>query len=347
MALDHALLKSRDLGRSPDTLRYMFFKHDTVLVGYHQCVDLEINRDYCREHGIEINRRLTGGGAILMQPAHIGFEIICDADFFNTGLNRKRLYQKISEPVVNAFRRIGLDASYRPLNDIEIKGRKVSGTGGVDGKKSLLFHGSILMDMDFDTMIGSLNIPIEKLSDKFLSSILDRMTTIQRELGHSVSTETFLPILTAEFKKSFSVDLARDTLSAFEEDTVHETLDDYRSDAWVQKIRMPPNARQETQGLHKAPGGLIRAVLVLDQRNRQIQSAMISGDFFATDPRLLLDIEARLKGSSIHPGQIRWHIHQVLRGNETTIPGVTADDFTQAVINALPPAPPDPGKEDA
>ncbi|HPQ40906.1 MAG TPA: lipoate--protein ligase family protein, partial [bacterium] len=160
MALDHALLTARDDGHSPDTLRYMFFRQDTVLVGFHQCVDLEINRGYCENQEIEINRRLTGGGAILMQPVHIGFELICDADHFKTGLNRKALYRIISEPVVNAMRRIGLNASYRPLNDIEINGRKVSGTGGVDGNRSLLFHGSILMDMDFETMVQSLNIPI-------------------------------------------------------------------------------------------------------------------------------------------------------------------------------------------
>ncbi|HPQ39489.1 MAG TPA: hypothetical protein PLV45_03875, partial [bacterium] len=177
--------------------------------------------------------------------------------------------------------------------------------------------------------------PIEKISDKFLSSILDRMTTVHRELGRAIPVGEFLSVLTSEFEKSLSITLDDASLTDHEETLRRDVLSYYASDEWIEKIRIPPDARVESQGLHKAPGGLIRVIVILDQRNRQIQSAMISGDFFAREPRLLLDMEARLKGSSTHPGRIRWSIHQVLHGHEDSIPGVTADDFTQAVLKAL------------
>ncbi|MBN1297126.1 lipoate--protein ligase family protein [bacterium] len=335
MALDHAILTARDRDECPDTLRFMFFEADTVLVGFHQCVELEVDIDYCRQHRIEIGRRLTGGGAILMQPSHIGFEIVCDAGWFDTGLNRKNRYRLISDPIVNALRHVGFNAAYRPLNDIEINGKKVSGTGGVDGKRSLLFHGSILVDMDIETMLGCLKIPIQKISDKALASIMDRITTLRRERQGAVDTELLIERIIREFECRLGVEIRENALTEWEYQLFSQRRAYYASSEWIDTVQMPPGTRPVLHGIHKAPGGMVRSVLVVDQRSRHIQSALITGDFFAADPRVLLDMEARLKGVSIDPGKIRWLIHQAFTGYEQTIPEVTADDFVQSVLNAL------------
>jgi len=335
MAIDHALLSCRDKGSSPNSLRYMFFRNDIVLLGYHQCAELEADIEYCQQNNIEITRRLTGGGAIFMQPCQIGFELICDADQFLSGLNRKHLYKVFSEPVVNTLKKLGLDAVYRPLNDIEIKGKKVSGTGGVDGKHSFLFHGSLLLDIDLDKMIKSLRIPIEKISDKAINSIQERLTTLNHELGKPVEIDEMLKLMTQEFSESLGVEFDEQPLNAAEETILNDVLEYYQSNEWINKVRMPKSARKVLPGIHKSPGGLIRVVLVIDKRNRQIQSVMITGDFMTSEPRLLRNMEAALKGITVHPGHIRWIIHNIMRDKESAIPNVTAEDFTQAILQAI------------
>ncbi len=81
MALDETLLELKGAGSTPNTIRFLQFSPRSVLVGYHQSVAEEIREDYCRKEGIEINRRTTGGGAILFDENQLGWEIICDKAF--------------------------------------------------------------------------------------------------------------------------------------------------------------------------------------------------------------------------------------------------------------------------
>lgn len=335
MALDEALLTCRDRDLTPDTFRFMFFKRDTVLVGYHQCVDLEVDTDFCAANQIEINRRVTGGGAILMQPCHIGFEIICQTDQYQEGLDRRPIYRIFSEPIVSALKSLGLNAAYRPLNDIEINGKKVSGTGGADGNSAFLFHGSILLDMNLETMIKALKIPIEKISDKALNSIRERMTTVNHELGKPVDMNAFLEKITDSFSRALKIDFHPGSLTAVEEEIYASALPRYQSQEWIHKVRMPESARQVLTGNHKAPGGLVRAVIVKDKRNQQIQSLMISGDFFTSKPEVLREIEARVKGVHANINRIRWIISQIFHPHTDCFPDVAAEDFVQAIAKAL------------
>jgi lipoate-protein ligase A len=75
MALDETLLELKAAGRIPHTLRFLQFSNPTVLVGHHQSVEEEVRLDYCRSKGIEINRRLTGGGALYWGKKELGWEI--------------------------------------------------------------------------------------------------------------------------------------------------------------------------------------------------------------------------------------------------------------------------------
>ena len=132
MCLDEVLLEERGLGRGADTLRFLQFKPACVLVGFHQCLGEELRLGYCREQGIDVNRRVTGGGGLLFDEPQLGWELVCSKDFFNAGIPDKALYGRLCAPVVKALRRLGLNAAFRGRNDIEVNGRKICGTGGTD-----------------------------------------------------------------------------------------------------------------------------------------------------------------------------------------------------------------------
>ena len=80
MALDEVVLTARSRDAVPNTLRFLQFSPRCTLVGYHQAVEQEIRIPYCHEHGIEINRRPTGGGGLFCDESQLGWEVFASQD---------------------------------------------------------------------------------------------------------------------------------------------------------------------------------------------------------------------------------------------------------------------------
>ena len=213
MAMDETLLELKDDGESPDTIRFLQFRPRSALVGYHQSVEEEIRKDYCDAQGIEINRRITGGGAIFFDENQLGWEIICEKQFFNVTIPNQRLFERLCRPVATALSLFGLDATFRPRNDIEIDGRKISGTGGTDSKHAFLFQGTMLVDFDVDTMLRALRIPVEKLKAKEIDSVKDRVTCLNWELGRTPSLDEIKEAIRHGFEKGLDIHLVPGGLS--------------------------------------------------------------------------------------------------------------------------------------
>jgi lipoate-protein ligase A len=145
MALDEVLTRRAGQGTSPPTLRFLRFSPDAALLGYHQEAARELRLDYCAAEGIEVNRRLTGGGALLFQSSALGWELIAPlgAGPFRGGF--EAALTRICQAAAGALARLGLNAAFRPRNDIEVDGRKVSGTGGMVLEGGALFQGTVLV----------------------------------------------------------------------------------------------------------------------------------------------------------------------------------------------------------
>ncbi len=171
MALDEAMLEARAEGSIPDTIRFLSFRPHAVLVGQFQTVEKEIREDYCRANGIDINRRITGGGALYWGSSDIGWEIFSARDG-RFGVSRVEDYYRIfCSAVASGLKSFGVDASFRPRNDIEAGGRKISGSGGTSSGDAFLFQGTLLVDLDIEFMLRCLRVPVEKLSYSEINSL--------------------------------------------------------------------------------------------------------------------------------------------------------------------------------
>ena len=84
---------------------------------------------------------------------------------------------------LTGLRHLGVRAHFRPRNDIEIQGRKISGTGGTELSGAILFQGTVLVDFDVDEMLRALRIPTEKLQDKEIESVKERVTCFEMGIG--------------------------------------------------------------------------------------------------------------------------------------------------------------------
>ncbi|MCP4230588.1 MAG: DUF116 domain-containing protein [bacterium] len=334
ITLDDVLLETQARGLAPRTVRLLQFEPAAELVGYHQSLREEVRLDFCRQAGIDVNRRLTGGGAIFFDASQIGWEIICDKDFFGAGVAGPGLFRRFSEPIIKALNELGLDARFRPRNDVEIDGRKISGTGGTEREGAFLFQGTLLVDFDVETMMRALRIPIEKLEKRELASAQDRVTYLKRELGYVPDRASLKRLIKESFEATFGTELVESGLTDEEQRLFDERLANYESADWIDKVRLPAGERPTVVVNHMTPGGLIKALFAVDTRAEVIRSALFTGDFFVYPQRAIFDLEALLKDAPLDENILAGKIAKFFETEKVNIPAVGPGDFVAIIAQA-------------
>jgi len=339
MAINRALLSSRAAGQSPDTLRFLQFE-PCVLVGYHQSVEQEIHLRYCQEHDIEIQRRVTGGGAIYFDPMQLGWELYCHLNCF-TSHDLTDITRQICEAAAKGMQQLGLDARFRPRNDIEVNGRKISGTGGTIDGDAVLYQGTLIIDMDVQKMTRALRIPAEKVNDKALASARDRVTSLRRELTALPALEQIKIVLLKSFEESLNIRFDRhDGLNDAEQRSVNKLVDEYSTDEWIYQIQRSPAETPNCETRYKCKGGLLHVQMRVDQRQRRIKQCWIDGDIFVRPARLLHDLENHLRDCPFE--KIEISISEFFQQHEVDMVALQPADFVhllQAALDKLQQAP--------
>jgi lipoate-protein ligase A len=120
-------------------------------------------------------------------------------------------YRWICETIVISIKRLGFDASFVPLNDIVVKGKKVSGSAQTRRKGVLLQHGTLLLGVDVDKMFCVLKVPSEKFKDKIIKDVKERVTSLA-----GTTFEEMASSLKTSFATKFDAKLLADTMSTEE-----------------------------------------------------------------------------------------------------------------------------------
>ena len=334
IAFDPALIELRQQDKVPDTIRFMRFP-PTALIGRHQDLSREINLDYCASNGVGTVRRITGGGAIYLDEGQLGWELV----FHRASLGYAAL-PDIAREICNAaaagLRLLGVDAKFRPRNDIEVDGRKISGTGGFFDGDILIYQGTVLVDMNAQQMVKALNVPQSKLARHQLDSAEQRIVTLKELLGDDVpDMETIKAALLTGFRKHLGISAEPGLITPAEEELAKEFFDDeIGTDEFVAEIDNPSGSGDVFAGTHSGAGGTITSYLKLEGPTRRIlQRVLISGDFFVTPPRVVFDLEAHLQGTRLP--DIESRINQFFDDTDIDMLSVSADDFYKSIANAL------------
>ena len=299
IAFDQALIDAHQAGAIPDTIRFLRFP-PTALVGRHQALAREVNLDHCRAHGIGIGRRITGGGAIYFDEGQLGWELVLHRTTLGIG-TLAELTRSICEAAAAGLSRLGIEARYRPRNDIEVDGRKLSGTGGFFEGDTLFFQGTVLVDMNPADMLAALNVPRAKLARRALDSAAQRVVTLKGLLGAAPSLQSVREALLAGFAERLGIAAVPGCVTDFEESLAARHYDEeIGTDAFVAEIDDPAADGSLLAARHTGAGGTIEAYLRLEGARRdRIREALITGDFFVTPPRTILDLEAALRNVAV------------------------------------------------
>ncbi len=184
MAIDESILEHIKDERSSPTIRFYRWKPSAVSIGRFQSMEDEVNIEKCRSDGIDFVRRITGGGAVYHDyDGELTYSIIGQENLFPKSIWES--YRMICGRIINGLKRLKIDAQFAPINDIVINGKKISGNAQTRREGILLQHGTILYKTDVSKMFSYLNVSKEKISDKMIKSVEERVTSVYAERGVS------------------------------------------------------------------------------------------------------------------------------------------------------------------
>ena len=207
-----------------DTLFYIWRNKPSVIVGCNQAIALEVDEEYCHSKGIDIVRRCTGGGTVYHDLGNVNFSFIGSADNLNFVEESKHL-------IIKSLNVIGIKAITASGNDLFVDFKKISGTAIKILDKAVLFHGTLLFDVDINQIYNISNKETGKIIKKTIQSRPSLVTNIRPLLETEMTTESFmLRLQELVLQDSFSIL----TLSPSEISNIESIADHkYRSREWI------------------------------------------------------------------------------------------------------------------
>ena len=233
VALDEVLLGQVQRGERPPTLRFWGWGGQAVILGSFQSVRNEVDAQAAQEMGIAIVRRMSGGGAMLVQPGLTITYSLYIPDTLLRGVSIAQSYAVCDHWTVQAFQKAGINAWYAPLNDITSAEGKIGGAAQARRMGAVLHHTTIAYEMNPDDMLRVLRIGRAKLSDKGIASAAKRVSPLRRQTD--LPREQLVARLIEGFRNNFG--LTQSALSADDILAAEELVQSkYGTDAWTYSL---------------------------------------------------------------------------------------------------------------
>ena len=183
-----AVAEAMHRGLSANTLILVQPASPYACIGYHQDIEKEIDLEFTEAEGLPVIRRSQGGGATYLDGNQVFYQIISrDSEAVPRSVDR--FFEKALSVTVEGYRRLGVPAEFKPLNDVVVDGRKISGNGAGMHESASILVGNFIMDLNYPLMARVLRVPDEKFRDKMAKSMEQWVTTLKRELGESPPPE--------------------------------------------------------------------------------------------------------------------------------------------------------------
>jgi len=313
-----------------------------VSLGFHQDASQEIELDFLKAHDIPVFRREVGGGAVYLDRGQLFYQLVIRADRPDVPAVKEAFYRKFLGPVVKTFQEFGIDAHFKPVNDIVVNNRKISGNGAAEINEMMILVGNFLIDFNYEMMVKSLRVPDEKFRDKVQKSMSEALTTMTRELDQPPTIEAlsnrlvehYVPLLGEFTPREVDDELRAQAARLWEEkfsDAAWLTENDRRSPD-ARKVRIAEGTNV-VQRAYKAPGGLIRATGI--ERDGHLFDVHLSGDFFLFPAASIVDLEAALEGVPAEASAVESAITAFYEAQGIEAPGVQPADFAAALVGSV------------
>jgi lipoate-protein ligase A len=221
MGFDEALLERVSAGKSPPVLRLYGWKPAAVSIGYFQKLEEEVDIASCARHGVDLVRRISGGGAVFHHE-EITYSLIMPLSHPLAASSIMESYGTLCSGLTAALGLLGIEAVFAPINDILAGksggGKKISGNAQTRRQGCVLQHGTVLLDLDPRLMFTLLRVPQEKLKGKLIEDIRARVSGLYTLLGRKIPFEEAARAMAEGFKKALSLEYVSKEISAWPEE---------------------------------------------------------------------------------------------------------------------------------
>lgn len=229
-AMDEVLLEEMAAGRRGAHIRFWNWESKAVIIGRFQSVKNEIYEDAASAAGITISRRMTGGGAMLVEPEGSITYTIAAPESIVKGMSFAESYQFFDSWVLGALHELGVDAWYVPLNDITSSGGKIGGAAQARKHGIALHHTTCAYSMTPGVLTSILRIGKEKLSDKGVTSADKRVGPLRNQTD--LERDVIIDHMVSFFRNSYG--LVQDDFQPEEMERMNQlVVEKYDTDQWV------------------------------------------------------------------------------------------------------------------
>lgn len=310
-----------------------------VSVGFFDDTEAAVDLEACRAKQLPVVRREVGGGPVLLGPGQVFYHVVLPRTHPALPPLLDDVYRHLSVPVIETYRRLGVEVAFRPINDlVTADGRKIAGQGAADIGDRFCFVGAVLRHFDSGLMASVLRVPDEKLRYHLRRTLDDNMSSVVRATGHEPATSTVV----AALADTFASVLGPLQLTPIPPD-VHRLAVELAAELQSPTRLFAPRTRRHStikirdgvsvrHGVHKAPGGLVRATATV--RDDHITQVDLAGDFTFLPKASFGALAEALVGLQFDAAAVTQAVTDFFRRHHVECPGVAPADFAAAVTGA-------------
>lgn len=339
--LRRAIIEVRNHAGKDATNTVMIFsvQKSCVQLGEFQDIDEEVEVEECERLGVDVSRRVGGGGCIFYDDQTRFAVALLDRGFFENLEEAAKVWQ--GEVITGILRSLGArEAWYRHIGDVQIGQTKVSGLGTALIQNTL-YMGSFMNigTPRVDLARKVLKIPPEKFADKPVSNLDDYVTSVEKVTGRMPSMEEFREALIQNLERVLRVRVMPGEINLEEKKVFEELRPVYTSDEWIYKKSSRRRFEELPAGIRKAKNRrkarkLVIAHVSIDDRNK-IHRVMLCGDFFIQPGNALEEMEGNLQGvEAADEKAILRVVEETLLRLKAQTPMLTAEDFAFPLAQA-------------
>lgn len=278
MAFDEYALEQLPLD---EPLFFLWQNRSAVIIGLNQNAYAEVDIDYLRRHGIDLARRITGGGAVYHDLGNLNYTIV------GRSSDIERDYPEYTRHMLRALQTLGVKAELSGRNDILVEGRKVSGFAKRVYKDRLMVHGTLMYDVDIEKLTRVLTPPDDKLIAKGIASVKSRVANLKDYLPGIANVEDFSKALEKYLSRQYQ-DEEYMLTEAQQDEIMAVAKDKFATADWIYG-RAPGS---EVTYARRLPCGNVEVFLHI--KKGRIDSCRVGGDFIGNSP--ISEVEVLLTG---------------------------------------------------
>jgi lipoate-protein ligase A len=292
IALNRALLEARAADEIPSTLRFARFTR-CVLIGARHSRAQELDLEYCRQHAIALQRRITSGPACYVDERQLVWELYLHRrDLGDTNLHA--LGRRICHAAATALSAFGIDARIRERAQIEVDGRALASGGFAVDRDAILFQSMLTLDAQPACTLGVLRTPWSGDAESIAGAATKRLTSLSLALGTAAEPRRVKQNLAEAFESEFDVEF-RDADPGLSEHARCETaMAAIDTRAWIEHVAAPASDAPLLAATHGSGAAALAVALTYSRGTGTIRRVWITSPCPFTPARVGADFEAAL-----------------------------------------------------